>query len=671
MGNISSIETETLNDGTHIIKILGDENVRFNTSSPENKIVFNNSVVGNEITEYYVLNILALSENELSFPMPSHIPSGTCKLFVIESSRGPITSIYAYDYTAFPPTISDISFTHLDGMSTIDISGTYFISATSDMFNNVINLGNTVVFANSEGAEYHSETISALTPNSISFTSEFSMPDGTYFVTVRNNNSMESSGQYEFPYTAPTPIISDISFTQLYGMSTIDISGMYFSTSSSNKIVFTNSDGEPYGEADIQAQPSNAISLQTSDFTWAISMPSGTYSVTVLNYSTNKTSDPYFFNYTAPPFISTINFTQLQDGRGTIDISGMYFSTEEDGNTIVFANSDEPVPYAELFIQAQSTTELSFTSDIFMPSGTYSSVTVRNNITNMISVQYTSFDYRFTKAIAYVIITAGQFSAVGTTPTINRTFANGLGNPISTPTGLSGTPTYTTSLTGSPLTSSSPSGVYSLRYVSGLSSYGYTFEAASSAVSYTIKEIAYVIITAGQSSTYGATPRINITYSTSPSGTVGTFISNPAGLSGTPTYNDTLTGSIPLTSSSPSGVYSLKYNSGLSSHDYAFEAARSTVPYRINKADAYVIITAKQFSKVRTTPIILKTYNTKSTGKGDTISNPEGLSGTPIYTPDIIKAKSGKSYLLKYLKGLSSPNYNFKPSSYTVKYVKK
>jgi formylmethanofuran dehydrogenase subunit D len=240
-------------------------------------------------------------------------------------------------------------------------------------------------------------------------------------------------------------------------MSTIDISGMYFSTSSSNKIVFTNSDGEPYGEADIQAQPSNAISLQTSDFTWAISMPSGTYSVTVLNYSTNKTSDPYFFNYTAPPFISTINFTQLQDGRGTIDISGMYFSTEEDGNTIVFANSDEPVPYAELFIQAQSTTELSFTSDIFMPSGTYSSVTVRNNITNMISVQYTSFDYRFTKAIAYVIITAGQFSAVGTTPTINRTFANGLGNPISTPTGLSGTPTYTTSLTGSPLTSSSPS----------------------------------------------------------------------------------------------------------------------------------------------------------------------------------------------------------------------
>ena len=164
-----------------------------------------------------------------------------------------------------------------------------------------------------------------------------------------------------------------------------------FNTEESGNNIFFFKIGAMYSLENKQTELSTELSFP-------INIPSGTYGVSVRNnnISTNENSDTFTFTYTAPtPTISTINFTQLEDGRGTIDISGMYFSTEEDGNTIVFANSDEPVPYAELFIQAQSTTELSFTSDIFMPSGTYSSVTVRNNITNMISVPNTSFDYIF------------------------------------------------------------------------------------------------------------------------------------------------------------------------------------------------------------------------------------------------------------------------------------
>ncbi|MBT8610196.1 hypothetical protein G6660_09120, partial [Polynucleobacter paneuropaeus] len=73
-----------------------------------------------------------------------------------------------------------------------------------------------------------------------------------------------------------------------------------------------------------------------------------------------------------------------------------------------------------------------------------------------------------------------------------------------------------------------------------------------------------------QSSTYGATPTINYTFNTNSAGTGSVISASPTGLSGTATITNT------PTSSSNAGTYNLTYASGLSSTNYAFNAAASS-----------------------------------------------------------------------------------------------
>ena len=183
-----------------------------------------------------------------------------------------------------------------------------------------------------------------------------------------------------------------------------------------------------------------------------------------------------------------------------------------------------------------------------------------------------------------MIVTSGQSSTYGATPTINYTFntnSAGTGSVISaSPTGLSGTAT----ITNAP-TSSSNAGTYSLTYASGLSSTNYAFNAAASSVSYAVNQAqAYVIVTSGQSSTYGATPTINYTFNTNSAGTGSVISASPTGLSGTATITNA------PTSSSNAGTYSLTYASGLSSTNYAFNAAASSRSYTVNAAPLNITI---------------------------------------------------------------------------------
>ena len=287
--------------------------------------------------------------------------------------------------------------------------------------------------------------------------------------------------------------------------------------------------------------------------------------------------------------------------------------------------------------------------------------------------------YRGTIPSLYVIFGSSDTPTYGSAPTITYSF-NTLANGSGTRYDSSDTSTVnatgnavftgtnsTTATTGVSLNSSANAGSYTaVTYSSGLSSLIYAISAGSSTGSLTInKANAYVIVTSGQSSTYGATPTINYTFNTNSAGTGSAISSSPTGLSGTATITNA------PTSSSNAGTYSLTYASGLSSTNYAFNAAASSVSYAVNQAQAYVIVTSGQSSTYGATPTINYTFNTNSAGTGSAISSsPTGLSGTATITNAPTSSSNAGTYSLTYASGLSSTNYAFNAAassrSYTV-----
>ena len=178
------------------------------------------------------------------------------------------------------------------------------------------------------------------------------------------------------------------------------------------------------------------------------------------------------------------------------------------------------------------------------------------------------------KASAYVLVTAGQSSTYGLTPTINYTFySNAAGTGGSA---ISASTSGTATITNAP-TASSNAATYALTYASGLTADNYTFNPASGSVNYVVnKASAYVLVTAGQSSTYGLTPTINYTFYSNAAGTGGSAISTST--SGTATITNA------PTATSNAATYALTYASGLSSTNYTFNPASGAVNYVVNRA---------------------------------------------------------------------------------------
>ncbi|MBU3605082.1 hypothetical protein, partial [Polynucleobacter sp. AP-Kaivos-20-H2] len=141
----------------------------------------------------------------------------------------------------------------------------------------------------------------------------------------------------------------------------------------------------------------------------------------------------------------------------------------------------------------------------------------------------------------YVIFGSSDTPTYGSAPTITYTFntqANGSGTSyLSSDTATvnaTGTAlfkgTYSpTSTTNVSLNSSANAGGYTaVTYLSGLSSLFYAISAGSSTGSLTVNQAqAYVIVTSGQSSTYGATPTINYTFNTNSAGTGSVISASP------------------------------------------------------------------------------------------------------------------------------------------------
>ena len=265
----------------------------------------------------------------------------------------------------------------------------------------------------------------------------------------------------------------------------------------------------------------------------------------------------------------TYTFNTLADGSGNSYIS-TDTSTLSVTGTALFKGTYAPTGTTNVSLNASAN------------AGNYTAVTYLSGLSSPI---YTltagtgTGTFTINKANAYVIVTTGQSSTYGTSPTLSYSFntsSAGTGTPISaSPAGLSGSAL----ITNAP-TATSDAGTYSLSYASGLSSTNYEFNGAASATPYTVNQAqAFVIINAGQFSTYGSVPSIGYTFNTNSAGTGSSIDASPAGLSGTATITNA-----PTSTSNAGGTYNITYASGLTSTNYAFFGAASPRSYTVNKA---------------------------------------------------------------------------------------
>ncbi|QWD07055.1 filamentous hemagglutinin N-terminal domain-containing protein [Polynucleobacter paneuropaeus] len=366
-------------------------------------------------------------------------------------------------------------------------------------------------------------------------------------------------------------------------------------TSTTNNIILGSSSSSliTAGSGAIIALYSGAPTSSTnlSVFVAGQSASNTSYGVTTTTGSLASGAGYYALYRSTQPNLYVIYGSSDTPTYGTAPTISYSFNTLANGNGTTYVSSDTAIVNASgtaLFKGTNSTTGATNVSlNSSANAGSYTTVTYLSGLSSPIyalSAGSNTGSLTINKANAYVIVTSGQSSTYGATPTINYTFntnSAGTGSAISASlTGLSGTAT----ITNAP-TSSSNAGTYSLTYASGLSSTNYAFNAAASSVSYAVNQAqAYVIVTSGQSSTYGATPTINYTFNTNSAGTGSAISASPTGLSGTATITNA------PTSSSNAGTYSLTYASGLSSTNYAFNAAASSRSYTVNAAPLNITI---------------------------------------------------------------------------------
>jgi filamentous hemagglutinin family protein len=171
------------------------------------------------------------------------------------------------------------------------------------------------------------------------------------------------------------------------------------------------------------------------------------------------------------------------------------------------------------------------------------------------------------KAPAYVLVTAGQSSTYGSTPTINYTFYNNAsgtgGSAITTST------TGTASFTNGPVAGSN-AGTYALTYASGLTADNYELNPATSAVNYVVNKATIVLNSSNTTTTYDGTAKQNSVTATV-NGTATSFSSLPAGAS-------TISGggpSAPITNSTSVGNY-IYLNTSLGSDSFTISGAANS-----------------------------------------------------------------------------------------------
>jgi filamentous hemagglutinin family protein len=281
------------------------------------------------------------------------------------------------------------------------------------------------------------------------------------------------------------------------------------------------------------------------------------------------------------------------------------------------------------------------------------------------SISYTNGGLTIGKANVYVLVTAGQSSTYGISPTVNYTFysnAAGTGGAVIN-SATSGAAVFTNAPTAT-----SNAAAYSLTYASGLSSTNYIFNPAASAVNYVVNPASLVLSGANNTVTYnglaqsnsGGTATVNGNAATVTSGTIATGIgSDSFTISGyatgtdasTTAYGDQLV--VTPASGTLAGNYAVSYNQG---------------GLTIGKANAYVLVGAGQSSTYGASPVINYSFYSNAAGTGSALIN-TATTGLAAFTNAPTASSNAATYSLTYASGLASTNYAFNAANSGVNFV--
>jgi len=347
--------------------------------------------------------------------------------------------------------------------------------------------------------------------------------------------------------------------------------------------------------------------------------------------------------YGSAPSI-TYTFNTLANGTGVSYLS-LDSSTVNATGTALFKGTNTTTSASNVSLNSSAN------------AGSYSNVTYLSGLSSPIyafSAGSTVGTLTINKANAYIGLSNNtQSSIYGTNPSFSYTvYSNQVGTTALTTTNPTGSVAFTDTTLGitANLNSLANAGIYNnVSYAGGLTSTNYNFAAITPVSTYTVNQAqAYVIITPSQSSVYGNNPVINYTFNTNSAGTGSTISASPAGLSGTAVITNA------PTSTSNAGTYNLTYASGLSSTNYAFNAAASSVPYTVNQAPLNIAI-SKTYDGNRTfTNANLYTLS-GTTYSGDSL--PTIASGSATVSSPNASASPYASFTSSSLV-LSNPNYS-------------
>ena len=489
------------------------------------------------------------------------------------------------------------------------------------------------------GGTYGSGTNASGTPyaDALTLTAAVGTTAGNYTVTV--NQGALTIGK------ANAYVIIGSGQTSVYGATPV-INYTYYSTATGAGGAAITSPLGLSGTATITNAPTSISNAATYALTYASGLSSTNYTFNPASSAVNYVVNP------ATAYIGLSSNTQSSVYGTTPSFSYSVYSNQAGTNALTTTSPTGTAAFTD--VTAGTSTPLNSSAN----AGVYSNVSYVSGLT---STNYTfaaitpAAVYTINKAAAYVIIGSGQNSNYGVTPNIAYTLNSnnlGTGTAITSPTGLSGTAVYTNGPTAT-----SNAGAYALTYASGLTSTNYNFLGTQNSVSYSVNGIqVYVLIGAGQSSTYGSAPVINYTFNTQINGS-GSTVASPNGLVGSAVISNA------PTTSSNAGTYNLTYASGLSSPNYIFNPGPSgvnAVAYTVNKAQAYVVVNDNQSSVYGTTPTINYTLSTApSISIANTLTTPLGLGGTASFNSAPTNASNVATYQPAYATGLSSTNYSF------------
>ncbi|PKB16498.1 MBG domain-containing protein [Flavobacterium sp. 5] len=265
----------------------------------------------------------------------------------------------------------------------------------------------------------------------------------------------------------------------------------------------------------------------------------------------------------------------------------------------------------------------------------------RNTTTGCISASRTAVTLIINKAALTVTADAKSKTYGAANPALTVTYTGFMNGETLATSGITGSPSVTTTATGS-----SAVGTYPISVAVGtLASSNYSFTYAAGTL--TVTKASITVTADAKSKTYGAAnPTLTVTYSGFTNGeTLAT-----SGITGSPSITTTATGS------SAVGTYPISVAVGtLASSNYSFTYAAGTLT--VTKASITVTADAQSKTYGAANPTLTVTYSGFT--NGETLAT-SGITGSPSVTTTATGSSAVGTYPISVAVGtLASSNYSF------------